>query len=95
MCHLQVPLDHLPHFLLLQLDSSYFQNIYSDVWANLLNEHLFALVKYIFSDCKKKLDVKSIIVIENIYILHKKKYFRKNIFYFESITSRLSGRLLS
>lgn len=34
---------------LLQLDSSHFQDIYSDVWADLLNAHLFALAEYILS----------------------------------------------
>lgn len=32
-----------------QLDSSHFQDIYSDVWVDLLNAHLLVLAEFIFS----------------------------------------------
>lgn len=50
---------------------------------------------YLLFDCKKKLGLKSIVMIENIYISHEKKCLGRNICHSESITSRLSSRPLS
>lgn len=79
---LQVPLDHRPHLSLPTWFQSLSRNLFQCLGWSLKRPFTCLGWIYFLIDCKKRLDMKSIVMIENTYISHKKKCLRRNTCHF-------------